>query len=395
MPGIRITLEEKPIPFREKRPNAWQLYDLHGNVWEWMQDWYASDYYQTESEGEPHGPESGSVRVVRGGSWSIDAEGCRSACRGWRGPGFRDDDLGFRLARDGAWPLDAFTLARQQAAERPVRAESEVERKPVYKAYEGFRDRLKDGSEAPEDGVSARWDLQNGRSSGERQSGERPVHEVTLDAFAIGRYPVTVGEFRRFVARNGLSNRSGTGRWRQVYDVKVGQKADANWRNPYFPQKDDHPVVCISWNDAAAYCEWLSEQTGERYSLPTEAEWEYACRASSETAYCFGDDEKRLGDYAWYSKNSEGKTHPVGQKRANDWGLCDMHGNVWEWVRDWHGAYSKEPQQNPSGPETGFLRVVRGGSWVRGAESCRSAVRYGIDPDVRRHYLGFRLARRV
>jgi formylglycine-generating enzyme required for sulfatase activity len=147
--------------------------------------------------------------------------------------------------------------------------------------------------------------------------------------------------------------------------------------------------------EVLAYCEWLCEQTGELYSLPTEAEWEYACRAASETSYCFGDDEKRLGDYAWYSKNAEGKTHPVGKKRPNDWYLYDMHGNVDEWVQDWFGNYSKEPQHNPSGPEQGSYRVIRGGSWILDAGDCRSAVRDHWLPGHRDYYLGFRLARRV
>ncbi len=225
---------------------------------------------------------------------------------------------------------------------------------------------------------------------------ERPVHEVTLDAFAIGRNPVTVNEFRRFVETTGYKSeaeRKG-GAW--VWDGKEwGEKTDANWRNPYIAQDDDHPLVSISWNDAAAYCEWLCEQTGEQYSLPTEAQWEYACRAASETAYCFGDDEQLLADYAWYSKNSEGKTHPVGVMRANTWGLHDMHGNVWEWVQDWYERYSKESQRNPSGPEQGSNRVIRGGSWVSGAGVCRSACRVRGGPGYRDYYLGFRLARRV
>jgi formylglycine-generating enzyme required for sulfatase activity len=154
-------------------------------------------------------------------------------------------------------------------------------------------------------------------------------------------------------------------------------------------------VVCVRWNDAVAYCEWLSEQTGEQYSLPSEAEWEYACRASSETVYFFGDDEKQLEDYAWYSENSEGRTHPVGEKQANPWGLYDIYGNVWEWVQDWYERYSEEPQHNPSGPETGAFRIDRGGSWYSGSDYCRSASRdYWNDP-ADRGYLGFRLARRV
>jgi formylglycine-generating enzyme required for sulfatase activity len=263
--------------------------------------------------------------------------------------------------------------------------------------YQGFRDHLKDHSEAPEMVYLPGGTFRMGDIQGKGDEDERPVHEVTLDTFAIARHPVTVGEFRRFIKSTGYQTEAEQQDGAFVWDGKEwGKKSDANWRNPYMTQDDDHPLVCVSWNDAAAYCEWLSQQTAEQYSLPTEAQWEYACRASSETAYCFGGDQQRLGEYAWYSENSEGKTHPVEQKRANQWGLYDMHGNVWEWVHDWYGDYSKQPQSNPSGPEWGSVRVVRGGSWFIDAVFCRSAFRsLWFDPGDRVFYLGFRLARRV
>ena len=209
------------------------------------------------------------------------------------------------------------------------------EPKPRYKPYQGFQDHLKDDTAAPEMVYLPGGTFKMGDIQGKGYAWERPVHEVTLDAFAIGRYPVTVGEFRRFVDTIGYRTEAERGDGAYVWDGKNwGKKPDASWRNPYFSQDDRHPVVCISWNDASAYCQWLSEQTGEQYSLLTEAEWEYACRASSETAYFFGDDEKELEEYAWYSKNSEGRTHPVGEKRPNTWGLHDISGNVWQWVKD-------------------------------------------------------------
>ncbi len=153
-------------------------------------------------------------------------------------------------------------------------------------------------------------------------------------------------------------------------------------------------MIDVSWEDATAYCKWLSEQTGTRYRLPTEAEWEYACRASSEAEYCFGNDERQLGEYAWYSKNAGGKTHPVGEKRANAWGLHDMHGNVLEWVQGWYANdYYRPSRENPTGPESGSNRVFRGGSWLDGAVLCRSAYRLRNDPRHRDYDLGFRLAR--
>ncbi|MCP4697950.1 MAG: formylglycine-generating enzyme family protein [Gammaproteobacteria bacterium] len=166
------------------------------------------------------------------------------------------------------------------------------------------------------------------------------------------------------------------------------------WRNPGFEQTDSHPVVCVTWNDAIAYTEWLSEQTGKNYGLPTEAEWEYAARAETDTAYHFGNDKKQLKEYAWYSANSDGKTHPAGEKKPNAWKLHDMHGNVWEWTQDWFGDYSKEAQSNPSGPEKGAARVIRGGSWSNSPRDVRSAYRIRNDPGNRLDNVGFRLARR-
>jgi formylglycine-generating enzyme required for sulfatase activity len=358
-----------------------------------VHDWFRD--YSKEPQHDPSGPETGSFRVIRGGGWFGDAGDCRSAVRDWGGPGYRHGSLGFRLARDGAWPLDTFTLAAQKAAERPVQAEREDKKEKPYEPYQGFRDSLKDGTLVSEMVYLPSGSFKMGDIQGKGWDREKPVHEVTLEAFAIGRNPVTVDEFRRFVDVTEYQTEAEQQDGAYVFDGKNwGQKSDASWRNPYMSQDDDHPVVCISWNDAAAYCEWLSEQTGAHYRLLTEAEWEYACRASSATRYSFGDDEQLLGDYAWYSKNAENKTHPVGEKLPNDWQLYDMHGNVWEWVQDWFGGYSKAPQHNPSGPETGSYRVFRGGGWHGDAEDCRSAFRGRNEPG-RRDYLGFRLARRV
>ena len=385
-------------PVGEKLANDWQLYDMHGNVWEWVQDWHADDYYKESPKENPKGPESGSDRVIRGGGWRGDAGYCRSACRDSDVPGRRDHGLGFRLARDGAWPSYPFTLGAEKPA--PV---------PEYKPYQSFSDPLKDGAQAPEMVYLPGGTFKMGDIQGKGFDRERPVHEVTLDTFAIGKYPVTVGDFRRFVDVTGYQTEAEREGGASVSDAKrrsldfeweddrfwSGEKPDANWRNPYCTQAEDHPVVCISWNDAVAYCEWLSKQTGERYELPTEAEWEYACKAGNNSSYCFGEDEQRLEQYAWYSENAESRTHPVGEKLPNAWQLYDMHGNVWEWGRDWYGSYSEQFQSNPSGPESGSGRVVRGGGWSLGAAYCRSAYRGDWLPGDRGSALGFRLARRV
>ena len=161
----------------------------------------------------------------------------------------------------------------------------------------------------------------------------------------------------------------------------------------------DKPVENVSWKDAHRFINKLNENEGtDNYRLPTEAEWEYACRAGNTTDFFFGSDESKLGEYAWYNNNSEGKTHPVGQKKPNAWGLYDMHGNVWEWVEDdWHDNYGGAPtdgrpwKDEPRGAD----RVMRGGSWLNGAQDCRAAARLGDGPGYRGGRVGFRLARSV
>ena len=180
--------------------------------------------------------------------------------------------------------------------------------------------------------------------------------------------------------------------------------------NPSGCKERRHPVETVSWNDAVEFCHRLSALPEEKaaarvYRLPTEAEWEFACRAGTTTPYYFGDDPSKAEEYAWYDggrlRVGPGMgvappitTHPVGQKRPNAWGLFDMLGNVAEWCQDVYGYdyYGKSPVDNPVGPAEGSLRVLRGGSWLFPAHSCRSAFRFCYDPDFRVPLLGFRVA---
>ena len=153
------------------------------------------------------------------------------------------------------------------------------------------------------------------------------------------------------------------------------------------------PVEGVSWEDAQGFIAELNRREGVSvYRLPTEAEWEYAARAGTQAAYHFGDAANRL-EYGWYDENSRNRTHPVGQKQPNGWGLFDMHGNVWEWVHDWYGDYPGGAVTDPRGPETGVGRIRRGGAWSSGARYCRAANRHGFAPVNRYNGLGFRLAR--
>jgi formylglycine-generating enzyme required for sulfatase activity len=165
--------------------------------------------------------------------------------------------------------------------------------------------------------------------------------------------------------------------------------------NPSNFKGPDRPVETVSWDDCQAFIKKLNAKGDAQYRLPTEAEWEYACRAGTTTAYYFGDDAGRLGDYAWYTGNSGYETHPTGQKKPNIWGLHDMHGNVWEWCQDWwHDNYQGAPSDdNAWESPAGQFRVLRGASWNFNPRDCRSANRYYSTPHNRYCGVGFRLAR--
>ena len=178
-----------------------------------------------------------------------------------------------------------------------------------------------------------------------------------------------------------------------IHEVTQAQYQAVMGKNPSRFRGADNPVEQVSWHDCAAFCKRLSRKTGRSVRLPTEAEWEYACRAGTTRRFCFGDNDSGLREYAWYGNNSGGKTHPVGGKKANAFGLYDMHGNVWEWCADWYdgGYYKQSPTDDPRGPRGGKTRVLRGGSWDGTPWFCRSALRGGLNPTDTCLDLGFRV----
>jgi len=197
----------------------------------------------------------------------------------------------------------------------------------------------------------------------------RPQHRVRITVpFYLGKYQVTQEQ------------------WRAVMR-----------RNPSYVHASKHPVEQVSWQDCQQFLDKLNLRQGNpagKFLLPTEAQWEYACRAGSTTNYCCGGDETRLEEYGWYDVNSGRRTHPVGQKKANAFGLYDMHGNVWEWCADWYdeGYYAKSPADDPRGPATGLARVRRGGSAYGPAKNCRSSNRNYLVPRESDLDLGFRVS---
>jgi formylglycine-generating enzyme required for sulfatase activity len=199
--------------------------------------------------------------------------------------------------------------------------------------------------------------------SNDGASDEKPPHPVTLSRpFYMGKYEVTQAQWQAVMGGNPS----------------------------HFQGDDKLPVESVSWDDCQEFCKKLSAKSGKAVRLPTEAEWEYACRAGSMGRFCFGDNDGGLGAYAWYTSNSDRKTHPVGQKKSNAWGLYDTHGNVWEWCADWYDKYPG------SGATSDFFRqkcrVLRGGGWGNGPFNCRSAYRSWCGPDLRSSLYGLRVA---
>jgi len=180
-----------------------------------------------------------------------------------------------------------------------------------------------------------------------------------------------------------------------VYEVTQDQWEAVMDSNPSYRKCGNCPVETVSYYDVLAFIKALNEkEETTRYRLPTEAEWEYACRAGSKGAFCFGDDEDLLYRYAWFMDDEKEGPQPVGRKRANTWGLYDMHGNVWEWVQDWYAEdyYENSPEADPTGPVDGTYRIFRGGSWLISAAGCRCARRVFIAPGgAALDYLGVRL----
>ncbi|MBR5691081.1 MAG: SUMF1/EgtB/PvdO family nonheme iron enzyme, partial [Verrucomicrobia bacterium] len=346
----------------QKLPNAWGLYDMHGNVEEWCLDWYG--LYPTSSVTNPTGPSTGSERIHRGGGWRSRANTCRSAFRSHQPSSDYSNSRGFRVA------LAPVSLNKKNI---PLSDTVDLAMSMVW-CPAGTFTMGSPGSEL-------------GRDSDETR------HSVTISrGFGIGKYEVTQAQYRAVMGSN-----------------------------PSTFKGDDLPVEEVAWYDAMEFCQKLTEieraagrlPESYEYTLPTEAQWEYACRAGTTTALNSGKDLTtaedegicdNLDEVGWYWMNggkknwNEGKdpaicTHPGGQKQPNNWGIYDMHGNVWEWCSDWYGNYPTSSVTDPEGPGTGSYRVLRGGSWYYGADHCRSAFRGNGSPSGNNLVnIGFRVA---
>ena len=247
---------------------------------------------------------------------------------------------------------------------------------------------------------------------------EHPQHDVRIaKPFFLGVYPVTRGQFRQFVTATAykMHTEKGEKRWAWGWDPDKKEfsfNEKYSWQNSGFKQTDEHPVVNVTWNDAVAFCKWLTKKEGRTYRLPTEAEWEYACRAGTTTRYLSGDDPKTLSkigervdatalakipDWKYMIRHSDNYvfTSPVGKSKPNAFGLYDMQGNAFQWCSDWYGEnyYAASPFDDPTGPDSGKDRVIRGGTWSFRPLGARSAERNRTEPDGRNCAVGFRVAR--
>jgi len=250
-----------------------------------------------------------------------------------------------------------------------------------------------------------------------RRADEGPTHLVEIAPFWMGKCEVTWDEFDLFMkphAADDHVNEKGRDRNPDAITRPTAPYIDETWNHG----REGYPVIGISHHAAMEYCWWLYLKTGKKYRLPTEAEWEWACRAGATTRFSFGDDADKLGDHAWYAKNADETTHPVGKKKPNPWGLHDLHGNVWEWCVDQYkkDAYAPfSPLRPTPGPvvlptDQQYPHVVRGGAFMDDADQCRSATRRNSDPTWNKSdpqlpqsiwwlgnvdYVGFRVVRAV
>ena len=360
-----------------KIPNAWGLYDMSGNVWEWCEDWWNDSYQGAPSDGSAWTTGDPGSRVFRGGDFFGDAYLCRSAGRSNDDPDLSGGRIGLRVVRTASGPVSTPTPTPTETP-TPTPTASATPLPEITIPLAGLpvgatplvMVRVPAGS------------FMLGRYSGEQDSWpvEDPQHQVTIGAqYYVAKYEITQAQ------------------WNAIMHTTPWAGQD------YVLDDPDSPAVYVSWSDAQALITALNKIGQGTFRLPSEAEWEYACRAGTTTRFSWGDDpsSSEIGNYAWYVDNAgsqEPYGHRVGRKLPNAWGLFDMSGNVWEWcLDDWHFSYTGtgRPDNGSAwvdGPR-GSSRVFRGGCMYNNAGDCRSAGRNDNSPDFSNFNLGLRVLR--
>ena len=361
---------DMPQPVGKKQANNFGLYDMHGNVDEWCLDWF--DDYPTGTVSDPVGPDTGTERVYRGGSWYYDANACRSAFRNCMEPEDKDSTIGFRVVLS-----------------------------PVHQDD----DTPGPGPDDPPDDPPVVVDPTPGKNI------TIPVSDtVNLELIWVEPGTFTMGspegELGRWSDEIQHEVTLSYGYWLGKYEVTQAQYEAVMETNPSYNKGADLPVECISFYSAEDFCRKLTQieraagRLSEKYAytIPSEAQWEYACRAGTTTALNSGknlsDKYKcpEMDEVAWYGNTSGGTTHPVGQKKPNAWGFYDMHGNVYEWCWDTYGSYPTSPVTDPMGASWGSYTVIRSGSCGDDSGDCRSATRLYTYEYNGYNNLGFRVA---
>jgi len=379
----------KPVAVGSYKPNAFGLYDMHGNVWEWCNDWY-SDYANAWT---PQGPAKDKGHVMRGGSFNFSVSAARSSSRtnNSNSPTLRhydvDIDLGFRLSRTAdiktvvVRPVPKPNPAGVMPATGRILVAPFTEAKAKLAQKEVMKNLQKQVEEKEDLGKGIKLDLvlipagkfmmgsppsEKGRRDNETQ------HEVTLmKPFYLGKYEVT----------------------QEQWEGVMGN-------NPSFPKGAKLPVTNVSWQDCQEFIKKLNATTNGDYRLPTEAEWEYACRAGTTTAYSYGDKiNPKDANYntsllvSLFTLFLFQFSKAIGSYKPNAFGLYDMHGNVWEWCEDWYADYPAGALTDSKGPAMGKRRVLRGGSFITNDSWARSSFRNNFRPADRYSFIGFRLAK--
>lgn len=379
-----------PRPVGTRQPNAWKLHDMAGNVREWCLDWYSDVTYRSDAESHPVGPETGTLRVIRGGSFmDVDAF-FRASFRGSMEPKQVLGNQGFRVVTS-----DVVHRNKQPAPDHEPKNAT---------ALRSSTDR--ENSKKAQSPVRLEWiDVPAGQfvmggvnGDATARTNELPQRTVVFaEPFRISAYEITVGQFREFVAVTQYKTEgelSGQGGWLPSRASSFGsQKPEFIWSSPGYMVSDELPVTMVSYGDAVEFCRWMSQRDQRNYRLPTEAEWEYCCRAGTKGVHAFPIEE--LNDSIW-SLHNVGRNlapRPVGTRRENAWGIHDMVGNVREWCSDWYSetAYQSDPAEFPRGPESGESRVIRGGSYMDVSAFFRSSHRGNMAPSMVVGNLGFRV----
>jgi len=407
-----------------KQANELGLYDMSGNVWEWCYDWYGD--YSSSAQMNPTGPASGDFRMGRGGSWHTGAVGCRTSLRDYDTPSSRYSRLGFRLALS-AFNLDIIDIDTSNleftsgSGSKSLKITSNTSWTVSSDQYwcsvsptSGSGDRSIKVSVEENTSTSARTATITVKSDAVTkslavtQSGAAPPSQdrtFTIGGVQFKMIAVEGGTFTM-----GATSEQGSDAWDNEkpahsvtlssYSIGETEVTQALWQavfgddhNPSYFRGSNRPVEQVSWNDCLDFINNLNAMTGENFRLPTEAEWEFAARGGNKSrGYKYAAGSNTIDDVAWYWDNSSERTHDVATKQANELGLYDMSGNVWEWCYDWYGSYSSAAQTNPTGPASGNYRVGRGGSWGIDARFCRISFRYNYTPSYRFSGMGFRLA---